>query len=214
MMNQRYPLHTFVNRILMRRLALVALGVSLLIGTGTWFQMRDLVKDRAVFIALDRLAVIRAQFTILRDEGVPAVAAVEGAVSFVGAMDFDHSRGKFVYGVFFDKTDDFFVFRDESQSENVTAEQIVGSDRSQMPNFGEKFSSVVKIDGRSAVHVVVPIPDSTDQPTNYHESSESSGVCGSKPARTDDALHPGADPVEDAKSDERDQKIKPEWFYL
>jgi hypothetical protein len=83
-MERRYPLHSFVNRILLKRLVLVALAISLLIGGTTWVQMRSLARDRAVLVALDRLAVIRAQFGMLRDKGVGREKAVADAVHAVG----------------------------------------------------------------------------------------------------------------------------------
>ncbi len=112
-MERQYPLHTFVNRILLKRLILVSVGICLLIGGITWIQTRNLAKDRAVYVALDRLAVIRAQFVMFRERGVPLEKAVSDAVNTVGSMDFDHSRGKFIYGVFYDKDGDFFEFKDE-----------------------------------------------------------------------------------------------------
>jgi len=156
-MKQRYPLHTFVNRILLRRLVLVALGISLLIGGTTWVQMRNHARDRAVFVALDRLAVIRAQFGILREKGVAREKAVADAVNAVGEMDFDRSGGKFIYGVFYDGVGDFFAFSDTNFDQNKSAEILVGMDRSQRPELGRDISSLIKVDGQAAVRVVVPI---------------------------------------------------------
>ena len=156
-MKQRYPLHTFVNRILLQRLVLVALAISLLIGGTTWVQMRNHARDRAVFVALDRLAVIRAQFGVLRDKGVARDKAVADAVNAVGEMDFDHSGGKFIYGVFYDGVGDFFVFHDTDFDQNKAAEFLVGLDRSLRPELGRDISSLVSVGGRSAVRVVVPI---------------------------------------------------------
>lgn len=155
-MERQYPLHTFVNRILLKRLMLVALAICLLIGGTTWVQMRNLAKDRAVFTALDRLAVIRAQFGVLRDKGVAREKAVAEAVNSVGEMDFDHSRGKFIYGVFYDGIGDFFVFQDPNHDGSQAA-SLVGQDRSQRPELGQDLSSLESVDGQAAVRVVVPI---------------------------------------------------------
>lgn len=156
-MERRYPLHTFVNRVLLKRMALAALAISLLIGGTTWVQMRNHTRDRAVFVALDRLAVIRAQFGMLRDKGVARDKAVADAVTAVGEMEFDHSRGKFIYGVFYDGIGDFFVFHDTDFDTKKAAEPLVGMDRSLRPELGHDISSLVSVNGKSAVRVVVPI---------------------------------------------------------
>lgn len=156
-MERRYPLHQFVNRILLKRLALAALAISLLIGVTTWVQMRDRAKDRAVLVALDRLAVIRAQFGMLRDQGVGRDKALGDAVKAVGDMGFDQSRGSFIFGVFYDGIGDIFTFQDESLPESGTAKALIGTDRPQLPNLGQDLSYLVSIDGMPAIRVVVPI---------------------------------------------------------
>jgi len=157
MMKRRYPLHTFVNRILLRRLILVGLAVCLVVGGAAWVKMRDRVKDRAVYAAVDRLAIIRAEYAQLREEGLSLYDAVDGAVNSLADMTFDHSRGKFIYAVFYDRDEDFYVSRDTTFAEYVTAEMVVGQDRTQRPELGQHISSLVKVDGRPAVHVIVPI---------------------------------------------------------
>jgi HD-GYP domain-containing protein (c-di-GMP phosphodiesterase class II) len=72
-------------------------------------------------------------------------------------MDFDPSRGKFIYGVFYDSIGDFFVFHDTNVEEYKATEFLVGQDRSLRPELGRDISSLVSVDGRSAVRVVVPI---------------------------------------------------------
>jgi len=157
MMNHRYPLHTFVNRILLRRLILVALAVCLVIGGTAWIRTRNLAKERAVTVALDRLAVIRAQFAHLREGGMPPDEAVDGAINSLADMNFDHGRGKFIFAVFHDRDEDFHVFRDTTFTEYVAAELVVGQERTRRPELGQHFSSLVKVDGRTAVHVILPI---------------------------------------------------------
>ena len=157
MMKRRYPLHSFVKRVLLQRLILVALGVSLLIGGITWFQMRSLVQDKAVKVALDRLAVIRAQYFTFIDSGMSRDEAVPRAVDSIAGMGLDMSEGKFVYGVFFTREGDYHQFEDKSFAEFASARSLVGQDRSHRPELGHHFSSMVRVAGRPAVHVVVPI---------------------------------------------------------
>jgi len=163
MMKQRYPLHTFVSRILLRRLVIVALSVSLLIGGATWIQVRNLVKEKAVNVALDRLAVIRTQYFNLIGSGVSPEEAVPLAVNSIADMGFDMSQGKFVYGVFFNREGDFHVFQDTTFTEYKAARSFVGQDRSHKPELGQNFRSLVRVDGRQAVHVVVPIANKEGQ---------------------------------------------------
>jgi HD-GYP domain-containing protein (c-di-GMP phosphodiesterase class II) len=131
MMKQRYPLHTFVSRILLRRLVIVALSVSLLIGGATWIQVRNLVKEKAVNVALDRLAVIRTQYFNLIGSGVSPEEAVPLAVNSI--------------------------------TDYKAARSLVSQDRSHKPGLGQNFRSLVRVDGRQAVHVVVPIANKEDQ---------------------------------------------------
>lgn len=156
-MTQRYPLHTFVRRVLLRRLVMVAVAVSLLIGGATWLHMRNLVQDKAVKVALDRLAVIRAQYFNLLESGLAPEEAVPVAINSIADMGFDMSQGKFIYGVFFNREKDFYEFEDTTFSESVAARSVVGQDRSHRPELGQSYRSLVKIDGRQAVHVVIPI---------------------------------------------------------
>jgi HD-GYP domain-containing protein (c-di-GMP phosphodiesterase class II) len=104
---------------------------------------------------------------MFREQGVPLEKAVADAVNTVGEMDFDHSRGKFIYGVFYDNDGDFFEFRDERFQEIKQAEILVGPDRSNRPGFGHSISSLESFSGRSSVWVVVPIPDEGDQVTAW-----------------------------------------------
>jgi len=156
-MKRRYPLHTFVNRILLRRLILVALAVCLVVGGTAWVKMRNRAKERAVSVALDRLAIIRSEYAKLREASMPRDEAVDGAINSLAEMDFDHSRGKFIFAAFYDRDEDFYVFRDTTFTEHVAAELVVGHERTQGLELGQYVSSVVKVDGRPAVHVIVPI---------------------------------------------------------
>ncbi len=48
-MKHRYPLHNFVNRILVHRLVLVALSVSMLIGGTAWFTLAASIDNQVAF---------------------------------------------------------------------------------------------------------------------------------------------------------------------
>jgi len=156
-MKRAYPLETFVNRILLRRLIFVAVAVCLVVGGTAWVKMRSRAKESAVSVAVDRLAVIRAQYAKFREQGMPQDEAVDEAINSLAAMTFDHSRGKFIFGVFYDRDGDFHVFRDTTFTEHVAAELVVGHERTRRPALGQHISSLVKIDGRPGVHVIVPI---------------------------------------------------------
>jgi len=156
-MKRRYPLDTFVTRILLRRLALVTLAVAVLAGGGVWIQVRDLAVDRTVQVALDRIAVLRAQYKELRESGRPREAAIEEAFEIAGKIEFDNSRGRFIHAVFHDRDRDFYVGRDTTHAGQAAAAAIVGTDRSRRPELGDHYSSLVRVDGHRAVHVVVPV---------------------------------------------------------
>ncbi len=162
-MKYRYPLHTFVNRILVRRLVLVGLSVSILIGGTAWFQVRHLAADRAVGVALDRLTIIRAQYLRLRTAGVPREDSIFQAINSLNEMDFNRQRGFFVAGVFYDREEDFHVFGDSTLAASVEGAAIVGNDRSQRPELGESISSLVHVEDQVAIHVVVPIAGTDGQ---------------------------------------------------
>jgi HD-GYP domain-containing protein (c-di-GMP phosphodiesterase class II) len=162
-MKQRYPLHTFVRRILLRRLILVALAVSLLVGGWTWIHERNLAQERVVKVALDRLAIIRAEFFHLVSSGVSRDEAVPLAINSLGDMEFDLSGGAFAAAVFYDRNDDFHVFGDTTQAACRDALSLLGQDRSRQPELGQQFHSLVRVTGRRAVHIVVPIANREGQ---------------------------------------------------
>jgi HD-GYP domain-containing protein (c-di-GMP phosphodiesterase class II) len=162
-MKQRYPLHTFVRRILLRRLILVALAVSLLVGGWTWIHERNLAQERVVKVALDRLAIIRAEFFHLVSSGVSRDEAVPLAINSLGDMEFDLSGGAFAAAVFYDRNDDFHVFGDTTQAACQDALSLLGQDRSRQPELGQQFHSLVRVTGRRAVHIVVPIANREGQ---------------------------------------------------
>ena len=113
-MKRRYPLDTFVHRILLRRLIIVAVLVSLVVGGFAWIQIRDMVVDEAVEVALDRIVILRAHYRELLEAGLTREDAVEGAFAALGAMEFENRSGRFIHGVFHDRQVDYFTFTDST----------------------------------------------------------------------------------------------------
>lgn len=158
-MKRRYPLDTFVHRILLRRLIIVAVLVSLAVGGFAWFQIRDMVVDEAVEVALDRVAILRAHYRELLAAGLDREDAVAGAFAALGSMEFENRSGRFIHGVFHDRQVDYFTFSDSTHTGHRDAAAVVGDDRSRRPDLGDHHSSLVRVDGHHAVHVVIPIAD-------------------------------------------------------
>jgi len=152
-------MHVFVRRILLRRLALVALGVCVVLGASTWFTMRDQVQDEVVDIAFDRLAVIKAGYRQLRERGLSEQVAVARAIEAMGDMEFHERRGRFVYAEFYDELGTFHVAADTASDLVGPAKAVVTSLGHLRPAAHEDHRKMVTLAGRPAVHVVVPIVD-------------------------------------------------------
>jgi len=156
--SDRYPLNDFVRRILLRRLALVAAAVSLVLGVVTWVAMREQVKEDVVALAFERLAVVKSNYRRLRDQGLAQEIAVARAIDAMKDLDTRGRRGPFVYAEFYDELGTFQVARDTTR-DTAAAEAIVRGSGTRMPPLGHDYRRLVRLDGRPAVLVILPIDD-------------------------------------------------------
>lgn len=161
-MSERYPMNDFVRRILLRRLALVAAAVSLVLGVSTWFAMRDQVKEDVAELAFERLAVVKAGYQRLRAEGLAEEIAVARAIEELADYGYRERRGRFVYADFYDELGSFHVVKDTTGLGDDAAEIAERYGRP-MPGPGEDRRRLVRLDGKPAVHVVLPIEDRSGQ---------------------------------------------------
>ena len=156
-MSRRYPLHTFVHRILIRRLALLALVLVVVVSAVVYLQARRQAEQRAVDLAGDRIAVIRAEYGLKVADGLEAVVAFEAAMSIVTTMHFENRGGRFAHAVFFNDDGDFYVFHPADHPLAAAAAAAVGDDRSERPQLGDAVTSLVHLDGQPAITMVVPV---------------------------------------------------------
>lgn len=157
-MSDRYPLNDFVRRILLRRLALVAAAVSLVLGVTTWFAMREQVKDDTVELAFERLAVVKASYRRLVAQGLAGEIAVARAIEEMADYDYRTRRGRFAYAEFYDELGSFHVARDSSELGEKAADVADDYGRPR-PAAGADHRRLVRVGGRQSVHVVLPIED-------------------------------------------------------
>jgi len=158
-MTQHYPIHVFVRRILMRRLILVALAVSVVLGVSTWFTMRDQVQDEVVETAFARLAIIKASYRQLVATGLAEKVAVVRAIDSLADLEFLDRKGRFAYAEFYDELGVFYVSGDSTLAVTAEAEKIVAKFQDKQPPLGEDRRRLVRLSSGPAVHVVVPIDD-------------------------------------------------------
>jgi HD-GYP domain-containing protein (c-di-GMP phosphodiesterase class II) len=156
-MSRRYPLQALVHRILIRRLVVLAVILATLLGATAFWQGRRQVEARAIDLALDRIAVIRAQYGQMLAAGHAGQAAFDRAMGVVVAMDLAERGGRFAHAVFHDEDGDFYTFHAAAHPQADAARAAVGTDRSARPPLGESVAGSIRLDGRPAIRMTVPV---------------------------------------------------------
>ena len=159
----KYPLQTFVHRVLVKRVVLVAVAVAILLAGVTWIQMRGRIEDHVARTANDRLAVIRTlvRQTLTGGE-IPLESALEQALRTVRDVGFDDSTGHFVFAVFRDpELTVITTVRDSSYTALAAVENYVSAHPVRPSPSINSESRLIRVAGHRCVRVVAPVTDRT-----------------------------------------------------
>jgi len=163
--NKQYPLHTFVHRILIRRLVMVALALAVVLGGVAWLQIRSQITGRIVTVTVDRLAVLRSHYQALQTEvGLDEHAFAE-AMDVLAAMQFDRDRGHYIHGVFYHAEAEFYRFHAAEHPLADEARELVDAEALARPPLGSGEQRIMRIQGQPVVRVVLPIANRDGQLT-------------------------------------------------
>ncbi len=162
-MKKQYPLHTFVHRILIRRLILVALALAVVLGGVAWWQIRAQITERIATLTVDRLAVLRSHYEARRTDDVLDEQAFAEAMDVLAAMKFDRDRGHYIHGCFYHAEAVFYTFHVADHPLAGDARLLVDEASLTRPPLGAGEQRIMQLQGRPVVHVVMPIADRDGQ---------------------------------------------------
>jgi len=161
--NKKDSLKHFVYVVLTRRILLVTLLFSLVLSAIVHISVNNDLYDRVFVIAHNRFETLRARTNEYREkEGVSLQQAMDQAINALSLIQYDKSSGNFVYyqinsldeGTLIDRYDDNYPDIDR-------VKRYIADTLFQFPKDGGALHEIIKLDGHSYVHLVMPLYNTT-----------------------------------------------------
>ncbi len=154
-----YPLHTFVHRVLVVRLAAASLVIAALVGAVSYAVQRTQVeRDVADLGRRGVLALVETVHFVMERQKVDGVTALRDVLS--GVRPAIYRSGSFVSIEVYDRSGRTLTAKTGSLQQGMEAVSAVLAGRAfTFPAPGRDEAQALRIDGKQFVLVTIPIPD-------------------------------------------------------
>jgi HD-GYP domain-containing protein (c-di-GMP phosphodiesterase class II) len=157
-----YPLRTFVKRVLLIRLAVVATGAALVGGATSYFLQEQQIENLVVDLGRQAVSTLSVQVTaLIKYQKVTPVEALRQVLSIAPEYLVEYRSGHFVFAQFYDRSGT--IFAEASAPEPRIMETLKGLINAQPLSFPDAERTEVqtrRFNDGFLVYFVLPVADS------------------------------------------------------
>jgi HD-GYP domain-containing protein (c-di-GMP phosphodiesterase class II) len=157
-----YPLRTFVKRVLLIRLAVVATGVALVGGATSYFLQEQQIENQVVDLGRQAVSTLSVQVAaLMKYQKVTPVEALSQVLSIAPEYLVEYRSGHFVFAQFYDRSGTIFTEASAPKPQMIeTLKGLINAQPLSFPDAGRTEVQTRRTNDGFLVYFVLPVADS------------------------------------------------------